>query len=63
MVYIVVNDTKSKIKDTFSPPLIRKGYKVALIGLWTYYYYPNVDEHNDTIIINNDKDKKRATEV
>ena len=49
--YIVVNDTKSKIKNTFSPPLNGKGYEVALIGLCTYYSYPNVDEKNNTIIL------------
>ena len=49
--YIVINDTKSKIKNTFSPPLIGKGYEVALIGLSTYYSYPNVDETNNTIIL------------
>ncbi len=48
--YIVVNDTESKIKNTFSPPLVGKGYEVALIGLCTYYSYPNVDEYNNTIL-------------
>ena len=28
--YIVVNDTKSRIRSTFSPPLIQKRYDVAL---------------------------------
>ena len=49
--YIVVNGTNSKIKNTFSPALIGKGYEVALIGLCTYYSYPNVDETNNTIIL------------
>ena len=49
--YIMVNDTQSKIKNTFSPPLAGKGYEVALIGLSTYYSYPNVDETNNTIIL------------
>ena len=49
--YIMVNDTQSKIKNTFSPPLTGKGYEVALIGLCTYYSYPNVDETNNTIIL------------
>ena len=46
--YIVVNDTK--IKNIFSPPLVGEGYEVALIGLCTYYSYPNVDEYNNTIL-------------
>ena len=45
--YIVVNGTDSKIKNTFSPSLIGKGYEVALIGLNTYYSYPNVDWYNN----------------
>ena len=49
--YIVVNDTESRIKKTFSPPLTGKGYEVALIGLCTYYSYPNVDEYNNTILL------------
>ena len=56
--YIVINDTKSKIKNTFSPPLIGKGYEVALIGLSTYYSYPNVDETNNTIILTGSGVKK-----
>ena len=56
--YIVINDTKSKIKNTFSPPLIGKGYEVALIGLSTYYPYPNVDETNNTIILTGSGVKK-----
>ena len=48
--YIVVNDTESRIKNTFSPPLTGKGYEVALIGLCTCYSYPNVDENNTTVI-------------
>ena len=49
--YIVVNDTKSKIKNTFLPPLNGNGYEVALVGLCTYYSYPNVDEENNTVIL------------
>ena len=56
--YIVINVTKSKIKNTFSPPLIGKGYEVALIGLSTYYSYPNVDETNNTIILTGSGVKK-----
>ena len=49
--YIVVNDTESKIKKTFLPPLNGNGYEVALVGLSTYYSYPNVDEENNTVIL------------
>ena len=56
--YIVVNDTESKIKNTFSPPLVGKGYEVALIGLCTYYSYPNVDQYNNTIIFHGGGVKK-----
>ena len=59
--YIVVNDTKSKIKNTFSPPLVGKGYEVALIGLCTYYSYPNVDEYNNTILFHDRTRKIRRT--
>ena len=59
--YIVVNDTESKIKNTFSPPLIGKGYEVALIGLCTYYSYPNVDEYSNTIIFHDRTKKIRKT--
>ena len=56
--YIVVNDTESRIKNTFSPPLVGKGYEVALIGLCTYYSYPNVDEYNNTMIFHGGGVKK-----
>ena len=49
--YIVVNDTKSKIKNNFLPPLTGRGYEIALVGLSTYYSYPNVDESNNSIIL------------
>ena len=49
--YIVVNDAKWKIKSTFSPPLIGKDYVAALIGLCTYYSYPNVDVKNNMAIL------------
>ena len=55
--YIVINDTKSRIKNTFTPPLVGKGYEVALIGLCTYYSYPNVDEYNNKKIFH-DRNKK-----
>ena len=59
--YIVVNDTESKIKNTFSPPLVGEGYEVALIGLCTYYSYPNVDEYNNTMIFHDRNKKIRKT--
>ena len=60
--YIVVNDTESKIKNTFSPPLTGKGYEVALIGLCTYYSYPNVDWYNNTIYLH-DREKEIRRDV
>ena len=60
--YIVVNGTDSKIKNTFSPSLIGKGYEVALIGLNTYYSYPNVDWYNNTIYLH-DKVKQIRRDV
>ena len=59
--YIVVNDTESRIKNTFSPPLVGKGYEVALIGLCTYYSYPNVDEYNNTILLHDRTRRIRKT--
>ena len=56
--YIVINNTESGIKKTFTPPLVGKGYEVALTGLCTYYSYPNVDEYNNTIIFH---DRARRT--
>ena len=49
--YIVVNDIKSKIKKNFLLPLVGKGYEIALVGLCTYYSYPNVDDSNNCIIL------------
>ena len=59
--YIVVNDTESRIKKSFSPPLDGKGYEVALTGLCTYYSYPNVDKYNNTILFHDRTRKIRRT--
>ena len=49
--YIVVRGNKSRLKTLFSSPMKGKGYELALVGLSTYYSFPNIDKNNNKIII------------
>ena len=56
--YIISRATESKIKTVFTPALNGRGYEIALVGLSTYYSYPNVDETSNGIDIIDDKGTK-----
>ena len=49
--YIVVRGNKSQLKTLFLSPLKGRGYELALVGLSTYYSFPNIDKTNNKIII------------
>ena len=51
--YIVCRGNDSRICTNFCPSLYTKNAEIALVGLSTYYSYPNVDERNNIILINN----------
>ena len=51
--YIVIQGNKSRLKTTFSSPLNGKGYELALVGLSTYFSFPNIDDTNNQITIEN----------
>ena len=53
--YIVCRGNDSKIYTNFCPSLDTKNAEIALVGLSTFYSYPNVDDHNNIILINNKK--------
>jgi hypothetical protein len=55
--YIVVRGNKSRLKTLFSTPLNGKGYELALVGLSTYYSFPNIDKTNNQIIIDGEDSK------
>ena len=61
--YIVTRGNKSKLKTQFSTPLDGKGYEIALVGLSTYYSFPNIDETNNQIIIDGADAKVYALEL
>ena len=56
--YIISRATESKIKTVFTPALNGRGYEIALVGLSTYYSYPNVDERSNGVDIIDDKGTK-----
>ena len=49
--YIVCRGNSSSIQTTFSPALEGRGYEIAVVGLSTYYSYPNITEKNNRIDI------------
>ena len=49
--YIVTRGNKPRLKTLFSTPLNGDGYEIGLVGLSTYYSFPNIDETNNQIII------------
>ena len=49
--YIVCRGNDSKLRTQFSPTLDSRGCEIAVIGLSTYYSYPNVNEKNNKIYI------------
>ena len=49
--YIVCRGNNSSIQTTFSPALQGKGYEIAVVGLSTYYSYPNITEKNNRVDI------------
>ena len=49
--YIVVRGNKSRLKTLFSSPLKGRDYELSLVGLSTYYSFPNIDKTNNKIII------------
>ena len=49
--YIVCRGNDSKLRTQFSPTLNSRGCEIAVVGLSTYYSYPNVNEKNNKIYI------------
>lgn len=49
--YIVCRGNDSKLRTQFSPTLNGRGCEIAVVGLSTYYSYPNVNEKNNKMII------------
>ena len=59
--YIVFRGNDSKIKTEFLPVVESKNCEIAVVGLSTYYSYPNINEkNNEIIIVNYNKDKTKA---
>ena len=56
--YVTVNGKDSRLQKSFNPPLTFPpdcGYEIALVGLETYYSFPNIDKSNNKIRISLDK--------
>ena len=49
--YIVCRGNDSKFRTKFSPTLNSRGCEIAVVGLSTYYSYPNINENNNTFAI------------
>lgn len=49
--YIVCRGKDSKLKTTFTPVIPTRGCEIAVVGLSTYYSYPNVDRTNNLVNI------------
>src|SRR6218665_1065237 len=48
--YILVSEKNARIRTRLSPSLelkANKKYEMALVGLETYYYFPNIDATNN----------------
>ena len=54
--YIVIKGNESRLKTAFSTPLSGKGYELGLVGLSTYYSFPNIDKSNNQIMIESEDD-------
>ena len=53
--YIVCRGNNSKIKTTFTPAIPTRDCEIAVVGLSTYYSYPNIDESNNLLDISRPK--------
>ena len=49
--YLVCRGNDSKLRPQFSPTLDSRGCEIAVVGLSTYYSYPNVTEKNNKMMI------------
>ena len=49
--YIVCRGKDSTLKITFTPAIYTRGCEIAVVGLSTYYSYPNVDKTNNLVNI------------
>ena len=54
--YIVCRGNDSKLRTKFSPVLNSNGCEIAVVGLSTYYSYPNITDKNNLIEICDDKE-------
>ena len=55
---VIISNSTSLIRTTFSPPLIFPKdchYEMAVCSLETYYSFPNIDESNDSLLVSFDK--------
>ena len=56
--YVTVTGKDSRLQTSFNPPLIfpsECGYEIALVGLETYYSFPNIDKKNNKVQFSLDK--------
>ena len=54
--YIVCRGNDSKLRTKFSPVLNSNGCEIAVVGLSTYYSYPNITDINNLLEICDDKE-------
>ena len=54
--YIVCRGNDSIIKTTFNPAIPTRDCEIAVVGLSTYYSYPNIDNTNNIISITGPSD-------
>ena len=57
--YIVCRGKDSKLRTTFTPVIRTRGCEIAVVGLSTYYSYPNVDRTNNLVNITGPSVNKR----
>lgn len=49
--YIVCRGKNSTLRTTFTPAIHTRGCEIAVVGLSTYYSYPNVNKTNNLVNI------------
>ena len=57
--YIVCRGNDSKLRTSFTPELNARGCEIAVVGLSTYYSYPNVSEKNNVVWVIHDMVKEK----
>ena len=57
--YIVCRGSDSKLRTSFTPELNGRGCEIAVVGLSTYYSYPNVNEKNNVVWVIHDFERQK----